>query len=224
VNDDCFNQFAKLQDKSVDLYLGDIPYGGECSGFIEGGLRAVNRDLADKEPDGSDFDHIHFINEVLRVCSGGFLVFCGYKQLGEMRAIVDAHDDWSMVRLIVWEKPNVSPMNGQHFFLNSNEFAICARRKGYDYWGGHCEHCTFTHPTEPLPWHPSAKPIVLLKKFIQLMCKENGIVIDFTAGSFSTAVAANEMGRSFICCEKSEKFYKDAMNYYGNRLRTQVLF
>ena len=149
---DCFEQLAKLKTGSVDMILTDIPYGGECSGFKEGGLQKINRVGADVDS-MSDFDTERFIRECIRVCKGTFIVFCGNKQMGIIREVFDSmRPKLQMFRTLNWEKTNVSPMNGQYFFLNSNEFAACFR-KPKSWWGGHCQHTNFIHKTTPLPWH-----------------------------------------------------------------------
>jgi adenine-specific DNA-methyltransferase len=48
------------------------------------------------------------------------------------------------------------------------------------------------------------KPLNLLKKFIEIASDENDIVLDFFAGSGTTAQAANELNRKFILVEQME--------------------
>lgn len=147
---DCFEQFRTMKDNSVDMILTDIPYDGEVMGFVEGGFQRVNRDGADMR----GFDTERFVRECIRVCSGTFIIFCGNKQMGIIRSIFDSmRPKLQMFRTINWEKTNVSPMNGQYFFLNSNEFAA-AFRKPKAYWSGHCVHTNFVCRTRPLKWHP----------------------------------------------------------------------
>lgn len=210
-----------MEDNSVDFILSDIPYG-ECSGFVEGGLRKVNRDLADKDADGTEFDAARYARECLRICKGNIIIFCGHKQIGLIRAEMEKAKA-QMIRLLIWEKPNVSPMNGQYFFLNSIEQAICCRQQGA-YFAGKCEHCVIEHPTQPTPIHPTSKPIPLLKQLIEWCCPPDGIVFDGTAGSCTTAVAAHECGRKYICVEKNKDLYDKALEYWKPRLTQGVMF
>ena len=204
---DCFEQFETMKDNSVDMILTDIPYDGEVMGFVEGGFQRVNRDGADMR----GFDTERFVRECIRVCSGTFIIFCGNKQMGIIRSIFDSmRPKLQMFRTINWEKTNVSPMNGQYFFLNSNEFAA-AFRKPRAYWSGHCVHTNFVCRTRPLKWHPTSKPVELLQKFIQLGCPPNGTVFDPVSGSFSTTIAAALAGRNSIGVEINKEYFDKAM-------------
>lgn len=207
---DCFEQMAKMKNASVDMILTDIPYGGECSGFKEGGLQKINRVGADVDS-MADFDTERFIRECIRICKGTFIIFCGNKQMGIIREVFDSmRPKLQMFRTLNWEKTNVSPMNGQYFFLNSNEFAACFR-KPKAYWGGHCQHTNFIHKTTPLPWHSTSKPVYLMQRLIELGCPPTGTVFDPCAGSFSVAIAAEKCGRNSVNLELNPQFFDLAM-------------
>lgn len=55
--------------------------------------------------------------------------------------------------------------------------------------------------------HPTQKPIALLEYFIKTYSNENELVLDNTAGSFSTGVACQNTKRNFIGIEKEEKYF-----------------
>ena len=55
--------------------------------------------------------------------------------------------------------------------------------------------------------HPTQKPIELMEYLIKTYTNENELVLDFTAGSFSTGVACQNTNRKFIGIELEEKYY-----------------
>lgn len=55
--------------------------------------------------------------------------------------------------------------------------------------------------------HPTQKPISLLEYLIKTYTNEGEVVLDFTAGSFSTAVAALNTDRKFVGVEKEQKYF-----------------
>lgn len=224
VNADCFDYMSTMPDQSVDFVLSDIPYG-ECSGRKNGGfVPGLNRDKADKDADGSEFDARRYAQECLRICRGHIVIFCGHKQIGIIREEMEKCPWVQMIRLLVWEKQNVSPMNGQHFYLNSIEQAICCRHKGIDF-NGKCKHCVIRHPSQPNPdVHETVKPIGLLQEIIEDCTKPGDIVFDGTAGSFSTAQAAHLLGRGYICVEKNKELFDKAMKFRKEQLAQGVLF
>jgi len=59
-------------------------------------------------------------------------------------------------------------------------------------------------------FHPTQKPIDLLKFLIETYTQENETVLDFTMGSGSTGVACKETNRQFIGIELDEKYFNVA--------------
>ena len=55
--------------------------------------------------------------------------------------------------------------------------------------------------------HPTQKPVDLLEDLIKTYTLENEIVLDNTAGVFSTGVAAINTNRRFIGIEKDETYF-----------------
>lgn len=84
-----------------------------------------------------------------------------------------------------------------------------------------------TFNSEAKPIHPTQKPIPLLEYLIKTYTLESEVVLDFTAGSFSTGVACLNTGRSFIGIEKDSKYFKlgkNRMLEHKQRLGKNKLF
>ena len=56
--------------------------------------------------------------------------------------------------------------------------------------------------------HPTQKPLPLLEYLIKTYTNENETVLDFTAGSMSTAIACINTNRNGIMIEKDEHYFK----------------
>lgn len=65
-------------------------------------------------------------------------------------------------------------------------------------------------------YHPTQKPVALLKDLIELYTNKGDFILDFTMGSGSTGLACLETERAFLGIEKSEKYYKIAKNRIFN--------
>jgi len=61
-------------------------------------------------------------------------------------------------------------------------------------------------------YHPTQKPVALLKYLIKTYTNENDTVLDFTMGSGSTGVACKNLNRKFIGIEKDKKYFDIAKN------------
>lgn len=55
--------------------------------------------------------------------------------------------------------------------------------------------------------HPTQKPIELCEYLIKTYTNETELVLDNTAGSCTTAIAALNTNRNYICMEKDENYY-----------------
>ena len=54
--------------------------------------------------------------------------------------------------------------------------------------------------------HPTQKPVELLSYLIKTYTKENDLILDFTSGSFTTCVAAEQLNRRSIGIELEKKY------------------
>lgn len=56
-------------------------------------------------------------------------------------------------------------------------------------------------------FHPTQKPVALIEYLVKTYTNEWEMVLDFTAGSFTTAMACENTNRKRICIEKDEWYY-----------------
>ena len=64
--------------------------------------------------------------------------------------------------------------------------------------------------------HPTQKPVLLLEDLIKTFSNENDLVVDLTAGSFSTGVACVHTNRNFIGIEQDDKYYEIGQTRINN--------
>lgn len=62
--------------------------------------------------------------------------------------------------------------------------------------------------------HPTQKPIALLEYLIELFSNENETILDFTSGSGSTGIAANNKKRKFVGIELNKNFFDQAKEWH----------
>jgi len=75
--------------------------------------------------------------------------------------------------------------------------------------------------------HPTQKPIALIEWLVKTYTNENEIVLDFTAGSGTTAIACLNTNRQFIVMEKEQKYYDIILKRvedFNKKFETQTLF
>ena len=67
--------------------------------------------------------------------------------------------------------------------------------------------------------HPTQKPVALLEYLIKTYTNENEIVLDFTAGSFTTGVACVNTNRKFIGIELDDKYFEIGKNRVNETIK-----
>jgi len=67
-----------------------------------------------------------------------------------------------------------------------------------------------TFPAVQRTVHPTQKPVALCEYFIKTYTRPGEVVADICAGSATTAVAALNTGRRFICFETVPAYYAAA--------------
>lgn len=196
---DCLEEMKGLADKSVDLVLTDIPYGGVNR--KSNGLRNLDKEDADIV----NFDLDLVVEEMIRVSRGSGYIFCGWEQISKIIRIVRESDLSN--RLLVWEKTNPSPMNGDVIWLSGTEFCVYWKNKNAIF-NEHCKNGVFKFPSGQSKIHPTQKPLELFEYIMSVSSKENDLVLDPFMGSGTTGVACVKLNRKFIGMEISPNYYE----------------
>ena len=201
IQGDCLEVLKQLPDKCVDLVLTDIPYGEvnrDCNGL---------RELDKADADVVLFDLSELTEELERVCRGSVYVFCGTEQVSILRHNFVEYG--LSTRLIIWEKTNPSPMNGQYIWLSGIECCVFARNKNATF-NGHCRNTVLRYPCGSSILHPTEKPLAMFEDIIKTSSKEGDLVLDPFLGSGTTAVACYRTRRDFIGIEISPEYCETA--------------
>ena len=77
---------------------------------------------------------------------------------------------------------------------------------------------------ETTVYHPTQKPVDLIRYLIRTYSNEGDLILDNTCGSGTTAIAAYMEGRNFICMEKDEKYFQIASDRYKEETKNIRLF
>lgn len=207
----------RIPDNSIDFILTDPPYnlGQHSTGNIPlPGRTAMNNDVA--EWDMIDFNPEEWADEFIRILkpTGNLFIFTSYNQLGRWYNCLDHKFDTS--NFMIWHKTNPAPKIFKAGFLNSCEMIFTCWNKRHT-WNfiSQAEMHNFIESSicmkpERLsnPKHPAQKPVVILKKMIDIASNENDIVFDPFMGVGSTGVAALELNRRFIGVEIDENYFE----------------
>ena len=201
-NEDCLEGMKQIPDGTIDCVVTDIPYG--VVNRDSNGLRNLDKDAADIET----FNLSELTTTLCRKSKGSVYMFCGTEQVSEIRR--------SMVelglstRIIVWEKTNPSPMNGEYIWLSGIELCVFGKKTGATF-NEFCKNTVFRHAVVPDQWHPTQKPVDLIRRLILASTNESDVILDPFMGSGTTAIACIKERRHFIGFELSKEYFDKAV-------------
>lgn len=154
IQGDCLEVLRQMPDKCVDLVLTDIPYNGVNRNT--NGLRNLNKEDADI----LTVSLSELTSEILRISKGSIYMFCGFEQISPICEMLGEQS--INPRLIVWEKTNPSPMNGQVTWLSGIEPCVFGKRPKATF-NGSCKNTVLRFPSGESKIHPTQKPVELFK-------------------------------------------------------------
>ena len=129
---------------------------------------------------------------------------------------------FKILNVITWAKTNPPPNISCRYFTYSTEFIIWARKQekvAHYYNYELMKHINDDKQMTDVwrlpaiaPWekkcgkHPTQKPLCVLSRIILASTKPRAWILDPFAGSSTTGIAANLLGRQYLGIERDEKF------------------
>ena len=184
---DCLDVMADMPDNSVDAVITDPPYGiGESNEKnLMRGLLAQPKDYGhydwDKYPASPEQ-----IAEIMRVSSNQVIFGGNFFELPPSPC-------W-----IVWDKQNTGDFADCELAWTSYKTAV---RKIEWMWNGMIRRGNEER------FHPTQKPLGVMKWILVYYTKENNTILDPFMGSGTTGVACVQTGRKFIGVEIEPKYF-----------------
>ena len=220
-------QILSQISNQFDMIFADPPYFLSNGGKKIQGRRmvSVNKGEWDKKKSSDDIDK--FNQEWINQCKpllkdNGTIWVCGtYHNIFSVEKCL-RNAGFRIINIITWQKSDPTPTWGNLHFNFSSEYIIWAKKTpvanhyfNYELMkqlnGGKLMPDVWKLPTVGL-WektcgkHPTQKPLRLLYRIILASTKVGEIILDPFAGSSTTGIAANLLGRKFIGIEQDEDF------------------
>ena len=242
-NDDCLNVMPKIETKSIDMILCDLPYGTtKCKWDI-----VIPFDILWKE-----------YNRIIK--SEGAIVLFGKEPFSSQLRVSNLEMykyDWIWVKDTKsnFMQANHQPLNNTELisvfgkgyvrniknkimmvynpqFIKGKEYKLPKTTKTTDLFSENHKNGVYKHydrdTTKRYPYniiqfnidkpkiHPTQKPVALLEYLIKTYTNENAVILDNCMGSGSTGVACKNLNRNFIGIEKDKKYFEIAKDRINN--------
>jgi site-specific DNA-methyltransferase (adenine-specific) len=136
---------------------------------------------------------------------GHFLSFIDWRQWPNLVGALETAN-LRVNQMVVWDK--------QHFgmgwsFRNQHEL-IAAASKGVPRMADRGVGSVLSYPRPSSDWHPSPKPVELMRRLIVATTEPGELVVDPFAGSAPIAEACRDLGRRYIGAEIVEEYCQAA--------------
>jgi DNA modification methylase len=213
-----------MSGELADMAFLDPPYNVRVDGHVGGRGRIKHREFAFASGETTSEQFVQFLQATLGPCArhtaeGGISYVCmDWRHAGELlRAGTAVYD--ALKNICVWVK--TTPGQGS-FYRNQHEFVFV-------YKHGHAPHLNtfelgqhgrsrsnvWTYAgvntfragrMDELKMHPTVKPVALIADAMRDCSRRGSVVLDVFAGSGTTIMAAEQIGRRAFCLEIDPRY------------------
>ena len=226
-------------NKKVDMIFADPPYflSKNIATYINGTWKSFEKGEWDRV---TSHENINAFNrEWLSACrnvlkeDGTIFVTGTYHNIFSVATCM-VELGYKILNIIVWQKSDAKPTLSRNYFNFTTEYIVWARKNEK---GKHFFNCDLMEQLNGgnrmsdvwrIPFlsswelkcgkHPTQKPLRLLYRIILSSTREGDLILDPFAGSCTTGIAANLLGRKFIGIDQSVEFLD-----YGIRRKQEIL-
>ena len=226
INADCMDILKQSPDKCIDLVLTDPPYK-LVSGSGKNRKITMKNVSIEKINNGSLFENntikfSEWLPEIYRILKNNAhcYIFINYKNMNKLLNECKKNK-LELLNILVWEKNIATPTQ---YYMKNNEFILFLKKGKAKYINNIGTKSILKYNNVKNKIHPTEKPIPLLECLIKNSTNENDLILDCFSGSGTTAVAAHNLKRRFICIEKDKDYYDASVERLKNAQAQMKLF
>lgn len=233
---DHFQNFKGYHLPKAQLVIADIPYnigvnayGSNPQWYIDGDNANGESELAGKKFFATDDnfnsnEFMHFCSKLMkrepkeRGQAPCMIVFCSFEQQWGLIELARKHGINNYINLVFRKNFSAQVLKANMRVVGNAEYALLLYRDKLPKFNNNGRMVMNVIDwiqddiTSPLyrKVHPTQKPVRLLERLIEIFTDEGDVVIDPVAGSGSTLIAAENLGRKGYGFEIDRKIYQEA--------------
>ena len=204
-NGDCLKVMDKLIEAGVkvDAVITDPPYG---INFQSGQRTEKYKKIAND-------DDLSYLDEFFQKCdkllkdNTHIYCFCSWHHIDKFKIAFEKY--FKLKNIIVWDKHNSTMGDLKGAYAPKHEFILFGHNGRRLRNGKRFPDIIPAHATGNI-YHPTQKPVDLLKIFIKQSTNKDELILDPFMGSGSTGVACMNTNRRFIGIELDEDYFNIA--------------
>ncbi len=217
---------STIENNSVHLVLTDPPYiisrksgmqsykdSLEKGGKVDekfGKKYAITTEFGEWDSSFTIDDLEKAINEFYRILrpGGSCIIFF---DVWKIETLTNLLSKFSKHRFVEWIKTNPMPVNQYATYLsNAREIAISCVKGGKATFNSKYDNGVYNYPIYGGKdrFHPTQKSLPMFEELIKKHSNEGDTIVDPYAGSGTTAVAAINTNRIYVCCEPDDVYFE----------------
>lgn len=200
---DCLEEIKKLKDNSISCIIIDPPYGID----YKSNHKLAKYDKIDKDTKEA-FDLLDLSLEKVKIKmlkDSHIYIFSSWKVIEKVIPIVKKYYD--LKNILIWNKNNWSMGDLQGNYAEKYEMILFATKGNRNMLNNKRPINVLDFDRTQNKYHPTEKPVDLLKELVKNSTLENEIVLDYFAGSGSLGIACIELNRKFILIENDKEYF-----------------
>lgn len=241
---DHFQNYKQYNIPKAQLVIADIPYNlgnnayaSNPQWYIDGDNKNGESKLANKEFFDTDknfkiAEFFHFCNKLVKPepkesnKAGCMIVFCAFNQQWKLIEEAKKYNFNNYIPLTFYKNYSPQVLKANMKIVGNTEYALLFYRDKLPKFNNKGRMIFNTMPfdrdiTTP-KIHPTQKPIGLLKFLIETFTDKDDVVIDPVAGSGSTLLASEQLGRKSYGFEIKKEFVRDFEKYFNNNIEREL--
>ena len=228
---DHFQNYKRYNIPKAQLIIADIPYNLANNAYASSPVWYIDGDNAKGESDkaGKQFfdtdkdfnlvEFMHFVNRMLkkepkeRNQAGCMIIFCEFEQQFMLIELAKRYGFPNYINLVFRKNYSAQVLKANMRVVGNCEYGLLFYRDKLPKFrnnGKMVFNCMdYPRDTQTPKIHPTQKSVPLLKNLISIFTDPGDVVIDPCAGSGTTLLAAEQLGRKAYGFEIKKQFVRD---------------
>lgn len=243
---DHYQNFKRYSIPKAQLIIADVPYnvgnnayGSNPAWYIDGDNKLGESKLARKEFFAGDKDFnptefMHFCSKMMKKepkeknSAPAMVLFCGFEQQWYFIELAKKYGIKNYINLIFRKNFSAQVLKANMRIVGCAEYGLVLYRDKLPKFNNNGKMIFNVFDLEKdyksPKIHPTQKPVKLLEKIISIFTDVNDVVIDPTAGSGSSLIAAFNVGCKAFGFEIKKDFYKKACHWIEKHKSQKRIF
>ena len=235
---DNFQNFKPYQIPKAQLVIADIPYnvgqdayGSNPTWYVGGDNRNGESDKAKSSFFRNDgqfkiAEYMHFCSTMLikepkeRGKAPAMIIFCAWEQQSGLVELAKQYGFNGVIPITFIKDYSAQVLKANMKIVGATEYGLVFYRDKLPKFNNNgrmvFDYFRFPRDNVTPKIHPTQKPVPLLKELISLFTDVGDVVIDPVAGSGTTLIAADELGRRAYGFECDTGIYRKAKELLEN--------